>query len=179
VLAGALETLRRRARRDLERMADYYASLDAEMAKAAERARTEEERSRRHAKRAALPGDLAARREQLRSRMRPPLAARIVAATLVETEVERFTIPVRRRSAEGRIAVLCRAADRVFEGPSCAVCGIATLRFYLCDDRLHPLCEACGQSGRLDPTRCAACRRIPPAPSAVSVEDPTARLLRR
>jgi hypothetical protein len=176
VLAGALETLKRRARRDLERMAEYYTSLDADMARAAERARSEEERARRLAKRAALPADLAARREQLRTRMRPRLSARIVAATLVETEIERFTIPVRRRSHGGTVVISCRAADGVFEGPGCTGCGLATLRFYLCDDRLHALCESCGRSGRLDRTRCGGCQPGWPEPAAVSVEDATARL---
>lgn len=176
-VASALETLRRRARRDLERMAEYYASLDFEMGKAAERARSAEERSRRMAKRAALPADLAQRREQLRARMRPRLAARMVAATLIETEVERFAVPVRRRTNEGEITVVCRAADGVFEGPGCAGCGVQTLRFFLCDQRLHVLCEACGQSGRLDAARCPACCRRHPGPVVVAVEDPTARLV--
>ena len=57
LLAGALETLRRRARRDLERMAEYYASLDAEMANATERARADGERLRRRAKWEALAAD--------------------------------------------------------------------------------------------------------------------------
>ena len=43
--------------------------------------------------------------------MRARLSARIIAATLLETTVERFTIVVRRRSLEGQIALLCRAAD--------------------------------------------------------------------
>ena len=38
LLRNALEAIVRRARRDLLRMADYYASLDAEMARAVERA---------------------------------------------------------------------------------------------------------------------------------------------
>jgi hypothetical protein len=175
VLSSALETLRRRALRDLERMAEFYASLDVEMVKAAERARSPEERSRRLAKRAALPTDLAQRREQLRARMRPRLAARMVAATLIETEVERFVIPVRRRTNEGKVTVVCRAADGAFEGPRCAGCGIQTLRFFLCDERLHVLCEACGQAGRLDAARCPACCRRDPHPLVISVEDPTAR----
>jgi hypothetical protein len=175
VLSGALETLRRRARRDLERMAEFYASLDFEMAKAAERARSPEERSRRLAKRAALPADLAQRREQLRTRMRPRLAARMVAATLIETEVERFVVPVHRRTNEGKVTIACRAADGAFEGPGCGGCGIQTLRFFLCDERLHALCEACGQTGRLDAARCPACCRRDPHPLVISVEDPTAR----
>jgi hypothetical protein len=175
-IAGALDTLRRRASRDLERMADYYASLDVEMARAIERARTDDERARRLAKRRALAADLAARRGQLRERMRARLSAAIVAATLLETEVERFTLPVRRRNLAGEIAVCCRAADGLFEGPACAACGVATLRFYLCDERFHVLCAACGQAGRLDASRCAACTRRQPASPTISVEDPTARL---
>jgi hypothetical protein len=77
---------------------------------------------------------------------------------------------------DGEVEVLCRAADGSFEGPACAACGVATLRFYLCDERMHVLCEACGRSGRLDPPRCAGCtaRRVPPP--MLEVEDPTRRL---
>lgn len=176
VHAGALDTLRRRARRDLERMAEYYASLDAEMAKAAQRARSHDQRSRRYAKWAALAAELESRREQLRVRIRPRLAARIMAATIVQTDVEHFVTPVRRRSRKGSVTIDCRMADGVFEGPACAACGVATLRLYLCDDRLHVLCEACGQTGRLDAARCRACRGPRPERPAVAIDDPTARL---
>lgn len=174
--SGALETLGRRARRDLERMAEYYASLDAEMAKAVQRARSNDERSRRAAKWAALPADLEIRRRQLQVRIRPRVGARIVAATLVETAVEQFDIPVRRRSREGSVPVFRRLADGRLEGPACASCSVATVRFYLCDDQLHVLCAACGQQGRLDGTRCRACLGSPPEGAGIRIEDPTARL---
>jgi hypothetical protein len=157
-------------------MADYYASLDAEMARAIERARADDERARRVVKRRALAEDLAARRAQLRERMRARLSAGILAATLLETEIECFTLPVHRRNLGGQITLGCRAADGLFEGPACTACGVATLRFYLCDERLHVLCAACGQTGRLDTTRCAACTRRPLESPAISVEDPTANL---
>jgi hypothetical protein len=70
-LAGPIEALRRRVRRDLDRLADYYASLDEEMRVAEGRACSPEERARRAAKRAALPEDLAARRAQIAERLRP------------------------------------------------------------------------------------------------------------
>jgi len=175
-LAVALAAVQRRVRRDLERMAEYYASLDAEMAAAARRARLAEERERRAVKRAALADDLAARRSQLRERTRPRLSAALVAATLIETDVERFELGVRRRSRAGRVVVLGRAADSVFEGPACAVCCDAVLHFHLCDERLHPLCRRCGQEGRLDPTRCGGCRRPPDAAVQLVVDDPTATL---
>lgn len=175
--AASLDALSRRARRDLERMAEYYAGLDSDMAAAAKRARRPDERARRLAKRATLLDDLAARRAQLSERFRPRLSASVVAATLVETEVVRWTVPVRRRTRDGLVAVLCRAADSAFEGPTCAACGIATLRFYLCDDELHVLCAKCGHTGRLDRSRCPACRpRQQPAPLVLSVDDPTRRL---
>jgi hypothetical protein len=163
----------RRVRRDLEHMAEFYASLDEEMAAAARRTRGAEERARRTAKRAALPDDLVARRTQVRERMRPRLSAALVAATLGETDAERFDVPVRRRNRDGVVAVTRRAADSTFEGPTCAACGLATLRLYLCDQRLHVLCDACGHSGRLDAARCPACRPPTPATLRLSVDDPT------
>lgn len=174
--AGALGTLRRRAVRDLERLAEYYAGLDAEMARAAERARTDAERRRRHQKWAALPADLESRRQQIRMRVQPRLAARLVAATLVHCDVDYFEFPVRRRKARGVVTLRCRTADGTVEGPACAACGVATLRLYLCDDRLHVLCDACGQQGRLDRARCPACRGTRAHPARIVVEDPTAHL---
>ncbi|HSP98656.1 MAG TPA: hypothetical protein VL049_15650 [Candidatus Dormibacteraeota bacterium] len=178
-LAGAIEAVRRRLHRDLERMADFYASLDEEMRAAERRARHPEERARRAAKRAALPDDLAARRAQVVERVRPRLAAALIAATLVDSDVTAFAIPVRRRSRGGTVAVLGRAADSTFEGPACAACGIATLRLYLCDERLHVLCDACGHGGRLDPSRCPACQPTHPTPPVLAVDDPTEPLRRR
>lgn len=178
-LAGAIEAVRRRLHRDLERMADFYASLDEEMRGAEHRARHPEERARRAAKRRALPDELAARRAQVVERVRPRLAAALIAATLIDSDVMVFAIPVRRRSRSGTVAVLGRAADSTFEGPACAACGVATLRFYLCDERLHPLCDACGHGGRLDPSRCPACQPTRPTPPMLAVDDPTEPLRRR
>ncbi len=178
-MAGALEALKRRARRDLERMAEYYAGLYADMNQAARRARSDAERARRLAKLEALASDLDARRRQLRERLRPRVFAEIIAATLVETETERSAVPVRRRSSDAVVTVDCRASDSVFEGPGCDACGVAALRVYLCDDALHVLCDQCGHAGRLDRARCPAC--TPPAvtPLVLSTDDPTRGVLPR
>ena len=176
VLARSLETLRRRAVRDLERIAEYFASLDRDMSAAVERARSEEERARRRLKRQGLAAELGERRAQLRERMRARLSVSLVAGLLVETEVQRFDIPVRRRIRDGRVTVRARAADRVFEGPRCGACDVATLRLHLCDGRLHVLCEECGQHGRLDSTRCRACSGARRPELSIAVEDPTTSL---
>jgi hypothetical protein len=174
--AGALETLERRARRDLSRVAAYYASLDAEMRRAVGRARTDQERRRRIAKRALLPDELAARRAQVRERLAARIGAELIAGTLVETEVDRLEVGVRRRAREGTVVLRRRAGDGTLEGVACGGCGTATLRFHLCDEHLHPLCEGCGRAGRLDPTRCGACRPHGAVPLVLAVEDPTAAL---
>ena len=177
VLGSALEAIARRGRRDLLRMADYYASLDAEMARAVERARSTEERTRRDAKRRLLPQELDARRTQLCERLAARLGAELVAAIVVETEVDASEIPVRRRARATTLIVQRRAGDGVLEGPACASCARSVLQLHVCDDGLHPLCERCGRSGRLDAARCPACRqRGLRASHVVSVEDPTATL---
>ena len=174
--AGALAAIARRARRDLMRIGDYYSSLDAEMTHAVGRARSAEERARRTAKRAMLPEELDTRRRQLCERLSARLGAELVAATIIETEVDRYTIPVRRRTVGGTVTLLQRAGDGGIEGPACAGCAVAALRFHLCDERLHPLCDACGHAGRLDRARCPGCKPPRPAPLAVAVEDATATL---
>lgn len=174
--AGALETLQRRARRDLARVAAYYTSLDVEMARAVGRARSDPERARRVAKRALLPEEVAVRRTQVRERLAARVGAELLAATLVETEVDCLEVGVRRRAREGTVVLRRRAGDGTLEGVACGECGTETVRFYLCDERLHPLCEGCGQGGRLDPARCGACRPKRSAPLVLAVEDPTATL---
>jgi hypothetical protein len=176
LLGGALEAIGRRARRDLARMAEYYASLDTEMARAVERARSEDERARRRAKRAMLPDELAARRAQVRERLSARVSAELIAAVLVESETDRYTVPVRRRTRSDTLVIQRRAADGALEGPKCAGCGVSTVELYLCDERLHVLCNACGHQGRLDPVRCVGCRPHAVPPLAVSVEDVTAAL---
>jgi hypothetical protein len=175
-LAGALEAIGRRARRDLTRLADYYVSLDGEMARAVERTRSDDERRRRLAKWRLLADELAARRAQVRERLSARVGAELIGAVVVETEVDRHAFPVRRRASEGTVTVQRRAADGSLEGPRCDGCGIGTLQVYLCDERLHVLCEACGQAGRLDRSRCAACTARPAAPLGVTVRDVTASL---
>jgi hypothetical protein len=175
-LAGALEAIGRRARRDLSRIAEYYSSLDAEMARAVERARSEDERQRRRAKRAMLPDELAARRAQVRERLSARVSAELIAAVVIETETDRYAVPVRRRTRSDTLVIQRRAADGTLEGPRCAGCGVSTLELYLCDERLHPLCDACGHSGRLDPVRCVGCRPRATPPLSVRVEDVTASL---
>jgi hypothetical protein len=176
-LASALEAIGRRARRDLLRMGEYYASLDADMARAIGRARSDDERARRGAKRALLPDELAARRMQLRERLAARLSAELVAAVVIETEVDRYDVPVRRRTAGGTVLIRRRAADGALEGPACAACGTSPTKLYLCDERLHPLCETCGRAGRLDHARCSGCRPHPLVPPAVVVEDASAPLV--
>src|SRR5438094_3081009 len=127
VLGMALEAIARRARRDLLRMADYYASLDGEMARAVDRARSPEERTRREAKRRLLPQELEARRAQLRDRLAARLGAELVAATVVETEVDACDIPVRRRTRATTLVLRRRAGDGVLEGPACANCARSAL----------------------------------------------------
>ena len=173
-LAGALAAIGRRAQRDLGRIAEYYTSLDAEMARAVGRVRSDDERQRRLAKRALLPDELAARRAQLRERLSARVHAELIAAVVVETEADRYTLPVRRRTRSDSVVVERRAADGTLEGPKCTGCGMSTLHLYLCDERLHALCADCGRSGRLDPPRCPGCRPRSVAPLAVSVEDVTA-----
>jgi len=177
LLATALEAIARRARRDLLRMADYYSSLDAEMARAVDRARSPEERTRRDAKRRLLPQELEARRAQVRDRLAARLGAELVAATVVETEVDACEIPVLRRTRATTLVLRRRAGDGVLEGPACANCRRSALHLHVCDDGLHPLCERCGRAGRLDATRCPACRpRAARTALALPVEDPTAGL---
>ena len=177
VLGMALEAIAQRARRDLLRMADYYASLDGEMARAVDRARSPEERTRREAKRRLLPQELEARRAQLRDRLAARLGAELVAATVVETEVDACEIPVRRRARATTLVLRRRAGDGVLEGPACASCAKSALHLHVCDDGLHPLCERCGRAGRLDAARCPACRpHGGRAGLALPVEDPTVTL---
>jgi len=173
VLGMALEAIARRARRDLLRMADYYASLDGEMARAVDRTRSPEERTRREAKRRLLPQELEARRAQLRDRLAARLGAELVAATVVETEVDACDIPVRRRTRATTLVLRRRAGDGVLERSGSARrskrawCSPSTS----CADASH------GRSSWHHAARCPACRPCGArAALALPVEDPTAGL---
>jgi hypothetical protein len=147
------------------------------MARAVDRARSPEERTRRDAKRRLLPQELEARRAQVRDRLAARLGAELVAATVVETEVDACEVPVRRRTRATTLVLRRRAGDGVLEGPACASCARSALQLHVCDDGLHPLCERCGRAGRLDAARCPACRpRGARTALALPVEDPTAGL---
>jgi len=104
------------------------------------------------------------------------IAAHLVAATLVETDIRRFELPVATPGAARHGCNAVAGGDGVFEGrpvvrvwrrPSASTCVTRAL---------HVLCDACGQSGRLDQTRCRACRTTKADPMRLVVDDPTATL---
>ena len=157
---GALEAIERRVRRDLEHMAEFYASLDQEMAAAARRARGADERARQAGQTCGAPR---------RSDGAPHPAARAHAAPPVRRVGRRDARPkptpsastCRSAGARARASSrsLGRGADSSFEGPMCARCGVATLRHLsLRRPPARPL-RRVRPRGRLDAARCPACRR--------------------
>lgn len=118
----------------------------------------------RRAQRAMLPAELAVRRAQVQERLSARVGAEMVAALVVETDVDKHEVPVQRRTKDGTVTLRRRAADGELEGPRCSGCGASVLKLYLCDQSLHALCSGCGQPGRIEPGHCRGCRPRPAQP---------------
>ncbi len=150
----AEQNANRRMARDSERIHGYYRDLQRQIEKRIARhsddpAAAEKERSRAAATeldRAAKLGDLE-RRYSLKIRIEP---CDVLAVTLPVREIQARVI---RKKAERAARFHWNPALGALEFPWCEGCGVPAHPVYLCDDRVHFVCQAC-----LAP--CAACGKI-------------------
>ena len=143
-LDGFLASLKRRRERDLQRMRDYYESIDGEIRRKIARVASKQEALDGEIQRlAATAQAYKARAAELKERYR--VRVRITGLATLACAIPTYRIRVRllRRSVETEAAFSWNPFDRRIEPRCCDACRQATESAALCDDRVHYLCLKC------------------------------------
>lgn len=148
----ALAAARRHAR-DHTRVAAYFDALASE----ARSPRGRQAAGAVEAKLAHLAAEREAKLRELESRYAVRMSFEPAALVVVTAPVVEVRVRVRRRKAAGELVLRLPAGAQTLDEIACAACAAPTSRPVVCDERLHPLCEACVPSAQGRPD-CAACR---------------------
>jgi hypothetical protein len=166
-LAPFVHGLRRRVRRDQDRLHGYYNDLHREaLIRAATLPRDDPKRLREEQRAAAIGHEYRAKLDDLARQYATRVTVEWVQTMELVMPVHRFTVQVRRRKAERTIRLDWNQAARRLESPSCEY-GWGTERPRLvCDDAVHLVVPAglapCGECNRgycraCHPQRCPKC----------------------
>ncbi|MFO0603545.1 MAG: hypothetical protein U0324_10250 [Polyangiales bacterium] len=152
--AEPLAAIERRHARDHARMTEYFAGLVAELGAG----RRKVDAAALAARAAAVVAERDARLRDVVLRYTPKVEAAPVAMVGALLPAVRVRLRLRRRKAERELRVTLPAGAQALDLLACELCGGATARPALCDDRLHLACERCvpHAQGRF---ACGACAR--------------------
>jgi hypothetical protein len=146
-LSSFLESLGRRRQRDLERMRNYYQTIDGEIRRKITRVASREDARKVEIQRlAATALAYESRAAELVERYR--VRARVTSLGAIACTIPTYRIRVQllRRSAKREASFTWNPFDRRIERRCCDACRHATESAMLCDDRVHYLCPNCLQT---------------------------------
>jgi len=160
-VAAFLDGLRRRRDRDVRRLRDYYIEIDHAIRRKLDGARPHAEVWRREIDRLeATARSYRARLVDVADRYRVRVNLKPVAVLACRLPTQRVTARLRRRNTTTEAAFSWNPVDARIESRCCDGCNTPVATAWLCDDRVHILCEsclsACGQCGKVF---CRACHR--------------------
>ncbi len=160
-VAAFLDGLRRRRDRDVRRLREYYIEIDQAIRRKLEGARPHAEVWRREIDRLeATARSYRARLVDVADRYRVRVNLRPVAVLACRLPTQRVTARLMRRNTTAEAAFSWNPVDARIESRCCDGCNTPVAMVWLCDDRVHILCEAClspcGQCGKVF---CRACHR--------------------
>jgi hypothetical protein len=143
-LAGFLGSLERRRERDLERMRDYYQTVDEEIRRKIARMTSKEDVRQAEIERlAATARAYQARAAELVERYRVQIRVIPIGVLVCEIPAYQIRVQLLRRSARAEMSFSWNPFDRKIEARCCDACRQVTGTTVLCDDRVHYLCFAC------------------------------------
>lgn len=163
-LAGFLDSLTRRRERDARRLREY--ALDIDQAIRDKLARHTIGEATRHRERDRLDATSRSYRTRLadlveRYRVRVRLLPRGVIATTVP--VHHIQVRLVRRTAASEVILAWNPIDGRLETRCCDGCDAPTSAAWLCDDRVHFLCDTCFAACKVcGKPFCRACHRACP-----------------
>lgn len=149
-----LAAIERRHSRDHARMTEYFAGLVAELSTG----RRKVDAATLATRTATIVAERDARLRDVVLRYTPKVTAAPVALVGALVPTVRVRVRLRRRKAERELRVTLPAGAQALDLLACELCGGATPRPALCDDRLHVACERCvpQAQGRF---ACGACAK--------------------
>lgn len=158
----------RRLERDARRVHEYYGSLAAEAGRRATRLEssgrmTPDEREKLKRKIAAIELERQAKIDDLRAHYALRIEVEPIALLRVRAVAPVFPLLLKRRKESRPFPLVFNPIFRRIEAMPCESCGHGDGGRWMCDERLHLLCErcfvACGVCGR---RFCRACRATCP-----------------
>jgi hypothetical protein len=143
-LGGFLESLKRRRGRDLQRMRDYYQTVDEEIRRKIVRVASREDARKGEIERlAATARAYEARAAELLERYRVRVRVTGLAALACAIPTYQIRVQLLRRSASTEASFSWNPFNRRIEPRCCDACRRATESAALCDDHVHYLCLDC------------------------------------
>jgi hypothetical protein len=163
-VAPFLSLLRRRMERDLARLHEYHDQLRRESLERLRKANADADRERLRLE--AIAREYAIKLADLKEKYAMRVDAGIVQTLALSMPVARFSVLVKRRKGERRIALDWNPVTRKLEIPACEFQASVDPTREVCDDRLHIVvptalgpCWQCGKSfcRVCFPVRCPKC----------------------
>jgi hypothetical protein len=143
-LGDFLASLARRRDRDAARLREYYGTIDEEIRRKLARPRITPEARRREMDRLeATARTYRARVGDLGDRYRVRVRLTPAAVMLCRLAIARITVRLMRRTASADATFVWNPIDARLERRACDGCLVPTASAWLCDERVHYLCERC------------------------------------
>ncbi len=153
-IGSFLESVERRRKRDLERMRDYYQTIDQEIRQKIARLAAREDAKKGEIERLSATGRAyEARAAELLERYRVRVRVTGLAALACEIPAYQIRVQLFRRSATTDVLFSWNPFDRRIEPRCCDACRQVTGTAVLCDDQVHYLCPRCLES-------CSLCSKV-------------------
>ncbi len=153
-IGSFLESVERRRKRDLERMRDYYQTIDQEIRQKIGRLAAREDAKKGEIERLSATGRAyEARAAELLERYRVRVRVTGLAALACAIPAYQIRVQLFRRSATTEVLFSWNPFDRRIEPRCCDACRQVTRTAVLCDDQVHYLCPRCLES-------CSLCSKV-------------------
>ncbi|MBI5287145.1 MAG: hypothetical protein HY878_06105 [Deltaproteobacteria bacterium] len=146
VREGLMEFIRgleRRLNRDVKRVYEYYEELKVETRRAIEKKRASGEEDKLLHRLEAIETELKWKVQDLITKYTLTIQIEPVSSILIETQSPVFWIDIKRRLSSRPFPLTYNPLIRRFDPLPCESCFYPRVPYYICDEKLHILCNNC------------------------------------
>lgn len=167
-LGDCLDLSKRRLERDMKRVCEYYGQLTAETRRRALRLEASgkfgaQEKEKLAGKSKAIERERKSKIEDLRAHYAIEIAVHPAAVIRVTARAPVFPLVLKRRKESRRFPLVYNPFIRKLEPLPCEACRHGDAPYWMCDERLHILCDRCFAACALCGRRfCRACHAACP-----------------